>query len=339
MNTNSNVRAKQRLSGYAKQAASKKNAFFGGLWFFLAITTYFFGFDNLGLLWAPVIQMFPVSPTGAVFYANVLGGISAVLVCDVGYQAWKHIKLNSSRTSQQFQVAQFAEWVDVGMSWYYTFAVLLSLFTAYVPHNVVLWMGLLGAVIFVFGCIANGISMYLFVHYAPETQVMQTNSKMRGLQLTERLTFDSKVKEAALVAAAEKAHLSAGRLTDVYADMWELDLIEGTVTEIDGRDAQDVLRSKYLSLGSGHSAAPPPAGGDRPRYRRRRQPTAADFVEAPPADGEVDDLENAPWVQQLSSQLRDAGFGEAGPPPPPVERERPVATGNGVSPSVNGRGG
>ena len=271
-----------QLAADIEAANTRKMAFFAMLWFFLATTTAVFGWSNLQGLWLPLTRAIGNDGESQMIWARILGALSAVLVLDLGYKAWDHVKQNASETAAQFNVAAMTEYITFGVSCYFTASVLIALFPALFGVELIDQINTLGAIIFVVVCVWSGIAMFLFNRFAPENMRKSNETLINGRALTERLSFERAVKSEALALASKQAVHAAPRLKNIIAHSWEADLAAGVIGQIESDKARGEIRDAYDKTITGETTNQISGGDVKKSLSNPEQPPVINITTPPP---------------------------------------------------------
>ncbi len=227
----------------------KAALFFWALWLFLATTSAVFGYGNLADLWRPFVAVLPLSAGVLGVFVGVLGAGSAVLLLDGGYLCWHYVRINISRSVEQIFWARLAEEMSFWVSVYFTLAVLVDLVLAdYFGGDLVLWIGRLGAVLFVVVAAVSGVCMRMFALNNPDTRKKSSEAALHGLAMSEQLRFTGEVKRQALLDASKRTDQAKERLSDMLATTWELTMMKQLLDALEDDTQRDVMQAQYDRL-------------------------------------------------------------------------------------------
>lgn len=207
---------KRRTKAESDKIKSNQNWFFSAIWFFLAVTTFLFGYQNLDSLFVYLIDWLPFAPSTVQTVAAWLGGIMGIMFLDGGYKLWGYVALNSSETAGQLQVARTAEIVAFVGSAYFTGAVIISAFSSVIAPVIIWLLEVFGVVVFVGSALTTMISMFLFLRWSMEATKLAHDAEATSEETTEILDLYKTAKRDAVTLAAEAMK---AKMSDISAGM------------------------------------------------------------------------------------------------------------------------
>lgn len=218
---------KRKLSSEISKDAYIRKSLFWGFWTINALTTFLFGYEFLYPLTLPFTSaLLPVGADTALVLASLTGGVFAILVLDVAYKGWNHVKLHLSETEEQFTTADRAEMVSFWLSISYTaVSLVITVFPDMATPALLNWLMWYGAGSFIFISCAHCWWTVKFQRESIAVRDMTTAVRVQGKKQSEKLAFQEKVQTSALLEAAASADEYVDQLSSVLGHEWSNELI------------------------------------------------------------------------------------------------------------------
>jgi hypothetical protein len=216
----------KQLAYLTEAANAKRFAFFAAVFVINLMATFMFGFVFLGGMYKTLLAFLPFAPSTLELISSVLGGLSAVLVCDIAYMAWNGIAMNSAQTVSQMTTARLMFVLSFLLSLAYT-VITLGLLTF--PHLLSLeqlfWMEAIGAISFTLILAGHISAAVFFISQDPNVKDQRLKTELFAKSQAERLSFQRRVATEALTLASAKVEDYVQGTAEQIGSIWTEDLM------------------------------------------------------------------------------------------------------------------